>query len=202
MNAKSSKVTNPSEDVTGDSARARILAFFKENLGKVVHTRDIARVARIHDYQRRIRELRHAGWPIMSDKDSADLKPGEYLMESDVQLPPEHEHAIPAAVRREVLIRDGSTCQMCGSTQGDPHPTIQGRKLTLQVDHVDPDGPATPENLRVLCSACHEGRSNLERPPQEVLNVLAAIRRAPRHVQEKVYLFLHRKFGRPPPAQP
>lgn len=179
----------------GDPASGRILEYLKANVGRIVHTSDIARVARISDYQRRIRELRKAGWPILSHNDSVEMRPGEYMLESLHQLPPEHEHAISGAVRREVLIRDGSTCQMCGRTAGDPHPTEPSRKLTLQVDHIDPNGRPTSGNLRTLCSACHEGRFNLETPPPEVLNVLAAIRRAPRSTQVQVFEFLRTKFG-------
>ncbi len=178
-----------------EAAKTKILRYFQDRIGKVVTTHDLAPVAGIRAYARRVRELRQEGWAIESHNDKRELRPGEYVMTSAERRPPAHEHAIPGAIRRQVLIRDGSTCQMCGAAAGDPHPTIHGRKLTLQVDHIDPNGPATLDNLRTLCSACHEGRANLEQPPREVLDALAMIRRAPRSIQESVYGFLKRKFG-------
>lgn len=56
---------------------------------------------------------------------------------------------IPAAVRAEVLSRDGYKCVACGSPD------------RLSMDHIvryRDDGPDTAENLRVLCMPC-----NLER---------------------------------------
>ena len=81
------------------SARERILIYFKEYVGEVVHTDELKVVSGIIDYQRRIRELRvQQGWPILSgatvtdmlaissDEDGAEtagmrkMKPEEYLL--------------------------------------------------------------------------------------------------------------------------
>jgi hypothetical protein len=54
--------------------------------------------------------------------------------------------AIPAALRRAILIRDNFTCQHCGSTED------------LTIDHIIPvanDGPTTYENSQVLCRPCN-----------------------------------------------
>lgn len=59
--------------------------------------------------------------------------------------------AIPAAVRRAVMERDGATCQECGS------------KNSPSLDHIVPfshGGPDTVENLRVLCRPCNSRRGN------------------------------------------
>lgn len=54
------------DDDTG-SGRARILAYFRRNVGQIISTNELMVVAGIGDYPRRIRELRKQyGWPIMS----------------------------------------------------------------------------------------------------------------------------------------
>ena len=65
--------------------------------------------------------------------------------------------AIPAAVRREVWLRDGGRCRYAGPAHGR---RCASRHL-LQVDHVFPyalDGGVEPDNLRLLCFARHRDR--------------------------------------------
>jgi 5-methylcytosine-specific restriction endonuclease McrA len=62
------------------------------------------------------------------------------------------------ALRRQVLARDGHTCQACLSYD----PTGE----TLQADHIvsrEAGGPDTLENLRTLCLPCHRARTRAER---------------------------------------
>jgi 5-methylcytosine-specific restriction endonuclease McrA len=49
-------------------------------------------------------------------------------------------------------------------------------------------------NLRVLCSACNQGRSNVQPPSDTALNILAKIRKLPRTEQQEIFEFLKRKF--------
>ena len=44
--------------------------------------------------------------------------------------------------RQTVIGRDGGRCQRCGKE-------VSGRNATL--DHIDPDGPSQPDNLRLYC---------------------------------------------------
>lgn len=64
------------------SGRGRILAYFQMHIGEVVNQHQIAGVGGIHEWARRVRELREAGWPIASGKEDAELKPGQYRMAS------------------------------------------------------------------------------------------------------------------------
>jgi hypothetical protein len=85
---------------------------------------------------------------------------------------------------------------MCGATAGDPDPYMPGRKIRLHVDHIDPDGPAIDENLRVLCNNCNEGRSNLAIPPApNTISILRQIRKLPRGEQNRILEELRKKFG-------
>ena len=49
-------------------------------------------------------------------------------------------------IRRTVLKRDGGLCVFCGNKAN-------------QVDHIFPDGPHVPDNLRSLCQHCHMART-------------------------------------------
>jgi 5-methylcytosine-specific restriction endonuclease McrA len=86
------------------------------------------------------------------------------------QTNPERHWKIPAPSRREVLRRDGHTCQYCGSN----------KRLTL--DHVMPrsrGGRDTWENLVAACESCNTRKGN--RTPQEAAMLLKTKPKAPMH---------------------
>jgi hypothetical protein len=128
---------------------------------------------------------------ISSSVDRIDLRPGEYVLE-DLNIAPRPTHRIDRRLSAFVRERDGFTCQTCGAGAGDPD-DVTGRPVRLHVDHIDPDGPTEEMNLRTLCSACNEGRSNL-RLPKSSINVLATVRRSTRADQLAAYEWLKRKF--------
>lgn len=180
------------------SARDRLRKFFEENVGKVVHTSELREVSRIVDHQRRIRELRNIeGMDILTHNDSAELKPGEYKLAS-LKRTPRFTGGIGGTQRARILQRNGMTCQICGAGAGEPDPLDPRKKVRLNVDHIVPlneGGKNDDTNLRVTCSTCNLGRSNLFTPPEErSINLLANIRRAPKSVQRELYEFLKRKF--------
>jgi len=180
------------------AARTKLRQYFVEHLGEVLATDTLAEVAGIRDYQRRIRELRRIeGLNILSHNDRDELKPGQYLLES-LEPIPTFGHGISSSQRARILARNGFTCQICGAGPGDPDPTDPTRRLRLHVDHIIPlseNGPNDDSNLRVTCSACNEGRSNLSVPPsQRAINLIGLIRRAPKEVQREILTFLLRKY--------
>lgn len=181
------------------SARDKLREYFLANVGKVLKTSKLRRVAGISDYQRRIRELRNEeGLQILTHNDRADLHPGEYMLVSP-KPKPRLAQGITADQRARILQRNGMTCQVCGAGAGEPDPFDPAKKVRLQVDHIIPlneGGTSDDSNLRTTCSACNLGRSNLFTPPDKrSINLLAHIRRAPRQVQLEVFDFLRRKFG-------
>jgi hypothetical protein len=178
-----------------NGARNRIRKFFEDNVGKIITTAQIASVAQIRDYQRRIRELRgEEGMQILSYRDRPDLRPDQYILVS-LDRVPRFTHRIDKMMRARILERNGLTCGMCGVTVGDPDPYNSNRKITLHVDHIDPDGPTGDDNLRTPCHNCNEGRSNLVIPPTpNTLSVLRNIRRLARDDQRRIYQELKNKF--------
>lgn len=179
------------------SARAKLRAFFEANVGKIVNTKRLKKVAGIGDYGRRIRELRDIeGMQIRSHVDRHDLKPGQYILES-LERTPRLGQGISPQLRTEILERNGFTCRRCGAGPGDPDPFNPDRKIRLHIDHIVPlsqGGTDEKDNLRVLCSACNQGRSNIQIPSESARNILARIRRAPRSAQKEVFEALKRIF--------
>lgn len=179
------------------SARDRIRSYFEANVGKILTTHQLREIGGISEYARRIRELRdQEGMQIKSHVDRHDLKPGEYILETLTRLPA-LERGMPPQLRIRILERNGYTCQLCGAGPGDPDPFNPNRRIRLHIDHVIPlshGGSDDELNLRVLCSACNQGRANIQTPSEDARNILARIRRTPRSVQREVYEVLKRTF--------
>lgn len=72
------------------------------------------------------------------------------------QYGPQYERSLMTAdLRYRVLKRDGFRCQICGHSQNDG--------IKLHVDHIMPiskGGRTVMSNLRTLCEACNEGKSD------------------------------------------
>lgn len=61
-------------------------------------------------------------------------------------------------LRFQVLVRDKSTCQLCGASP------IKDPSVTLHIDHIIPwskGGKTTLSNLQTLCSVCNLGKSDI-----------------------------------------
>jgi len=178
-------------------ARDKLREYFTANVGKILKTQQLRKVAGISEYGRRIRELRdEEGFQIKTHIDRADLKPGEYILETLAQKPVISRSVSPQ-LRNEILERNGYTCQLCGAGPGDPDPFNPQRKVRLHIDHIKPisqGGEDEKDNLRVLCSACNQGRSNVQPPTETALNIIAKIRKLPKSAQREIFEILKRKF--------
>src|SRR3989338_4891529 len=70
-------------------SKARILAFLLANTGRVIEGDQIREASGgASEWARRVRELRdEEGYQILTHKDRADLKPGQYLLETKKRRP-------------------------------------------------------------------------------------------------------------------
>lgn len=182
-------------------SKDRIRRFLLAHIGKVVTSDEIKEVSGgASEWARRLRELRdEEGWPIISNNDSTELSPGQYIL---TKRPTENHNVdfsrkISARLRAQVLDRNGFTCQMCGLTPGDIDPET-GRKVRLHIGHIKDKslgGKDELSNLRTLCSTCNQGAKNIttEKPTQ--IWLLAQVRRAGIDDQRAVYEWLQTKFG-------
>ena len=181
-------------------ARRLLGDYLRKHVGKVVTKEDLrAVVPHVTEWARRIRELRAAGWKIVSNNDRADLKPGEYVL---LELPShdshyEFERPISAALRARVLERNGYTCCMCGAGAGEPDELNPGRNVRLHIGHIQDrshGGRETLDNLRALCSNCNQGAKNITTEPPSWTWLLAQIKRARIDDQRRAFEWLEGKF--------
>jgi hypothetical protein len=145
-----------------------------------------------------VRKLRNEeGYQILSHRDRADLKPGQYVLETTTRLPA-FRRGISKELRARVLERNGSTCQMCGVAAGDPDPRGGPRTVRLTIGHIvdkSKGGRDVLENLRALCTTCNEGLQNISLPKPDRIHLLSQVRRATLDDQRAVLDWLVRKFN-------
>lgn len=181
-------------------ARAKLRQHFLSHLGEVLEAEQLRKVAGdISEWARRIRELRtEEGYQILTHNDRADLKPGQYLLETP-KPQPAFAREISKETRAYVLDRNGFTCQMCGAVAGEPHPYDPTRKTRLHLGHIidkSMGGSDEPANLRAICSVCNEGASNITLPRPDLQKLLIQVRRATTADQLAVLDWLKTKFKR------
>ncbi len=185
---------------TKSGSKKKILDFLLLNVGRVIQGKEIFAASEgASEWARRVRELRdEEGYCILTNKDRADLKQGEYLLETTKRRP-----ALPREISKEtrayVLERNGYTCQMCGLAAGDKDPFHQGRTIRLAMGHIldkSKGGADTPQNLRAVCSNCNEGLQNTAPPKPDQIHLLAQLRRATIGDQLAVLVWLEGKFNR------
>jgi len=183
-------------------SKEKIRRFLRAHVGQVVTSHEIQDAAgpSVTEWARRVRELREQeGWKILTQNDSASLKPGQYLVE---EIPPPKSavafaSGISAKLRAQVLDRNGFTCQMCGLSPGEIDPDT-GRKVRLHVGHIKDKslgGKDELSNLRALCSTCNQGAKNITIEKATSIWLLSQIRRAGQDEQRIIFEWLRKKFG-------
>jgi hypothetical protein len=183
---------------TSKGARAKLRAHFLGNLGRVIEADELRSVAgNISEWARRIRELRtEEGYLILTNHDLADLKPGQYLLET-AKPQPAFARGISKETRAFVLDRNGFTCQMCGAVAGEPHPYDPSRKTRLHIGHVldkSLGGSDDANNLKAICSVCNEGAANITLQRPDLNKLLVQVRRATAADQRELLRWLKTKF--------
>ncbi len=179
-------------------SKALILDFLLANVGNVVSSKELQTISGgASEWGRRVRELRdEAGYQILSHKDRADLKPGQYLLATEKRRPT-FARGISKETRAWVLERNGYTCQMCGVGAGDDDAFTPGRKVRLTLGHIvdkSKGGLDEPSNLRAVCTNCNEGLQNTAPPKPDLIHLLSQVRRAKIDDQQALLKWLLGKF--------
>lgn len=181
-------------------ARTKLRAYFLENLGRVMNSEELREAAGgISEWARRVRELRdEEGYLIQTHNDRADLKPGQYVLNT-AKPQPAFARGISKETRGFVLDRNGFTCQMCGAVAGEDHPYDTTRKTRLHIGHIIDKsfgGSDESANLRAICSVCNEGASNVTLQRPDLSKLLVQVRRATANDQRVLLDWLKKKFDR------
>jgi len=123
------------KQIARNGSKQKILDFFLKNKGRIVTSSEVvALCGGAANATRRLRELRdEEGYQILSFKDRADLKPGQYLLETDKRRPA-FARGISKETRAFVLDRNGFTCQSCGFAASDEDHSIREGKCALPLD--------------------------------------------------------------------
>jgi hypothetical protein len=140
------------------SVRNKILKYLRANAGKPVTNEELRYVAGDKtEWARRVRELRtEFGWPIATKSTGRpDLSVGVYILQADRQNP-EHDRHIADDIRRKVLRRDGYKCQECNWSHEEWNPSDPRHLEIHHVKHHVRGGTNVKENLRSLCTVCHD----------------------------------------------
>lgn len=188
-----------SEHKRQPGARTKLRKYFESNLGRILTSDELREVAGISEWARRVRELRdEEGMQIPTHNDRESLKPNQYLIET-LERRPVVARNVGSKIRREILERNGFTCQVCGAGAGEESGCEPGKKCRLQIDHVVPisqGGTDSVDNLRAVCVYYNKSKADVIRPASgQAISALAAIRKLPRNIQREVYETLAKKFG-------
>lgn len=180
-------------------SKQKILDYLLANIGRRIESKELQEASGWKaEWGRRLRELRdEEGYYILSHKDRADLKPGQYLLETSKRRPAFHR-GISKETRAFVLERNGYTCQMCGLAAGDTDPFNPQRTIRLTMGHIkdkSKGGVDEPNNLRAVCTICNEGLQNTALPKPDQIWLLSQVRRATIDDQVAVLNWLQKKFA-------
>ena len=197
------------------SARARIEAFFLDNLGKVATREQIIEVATDpttgsspENWHQRLSELRtDYGYTILSWRNRGNLKVSEYMMPNAERRSTTAKRTRPnAQTWRVVLEQAHHSCAwneggiVCGLQQGDIDP-VSGGTVKLTPDHKNPHSlhanadPRDPSKWQPLCGRHQVMKKNYWDDETGWLNVLAIVQSASEEQKRKVFGFLKRYFN-------
>lgn len=200
---------------TQRSIRARIEAFFLDNLGKVVTREQLIRVATDpetgrtpENWHQRLSELRtDKGYTILSWRNRGGLGVSEYMMPNAERRSTAARRTRPnAATWEQVLSLHDHRCAWreagvtCGLRDGDIDP-VGGGAVKLTPDHRTPHAlhaeadPCDPAKWQPLCGRHQVMKKNYWDDETGWLNVAAIVQSASEEQKREAFAFLKRYFG-------
>ena len=197
------------------SIRARIEAFFLENLGKVATREQLIEVAtdpttgRVpENWHQRLSELRtDLGYTILSWRNRGNLRQSEYMMPNAERRSTAARRTRPNAKTWEIVMdRHDHRCAWaesginCRLRDGDIDP-VGGGTVKLTPDHRTPHAihaeadPSDPEKWQPLCGRHQVMKKNYWDDETGWLNVMAIVQSASEEQKRQVFRFLKRYFA-------
>lgn len=153
----------------------------------------------VEQVDRRMRDLRPAGWVIRTYRDMAGLSPDELFLEkigAHVWEPGQRSQglrAISGKVRRQVMERDNHRCVRCGISAGEEYPDDPGSRARLTLGHITPykyGSAARAEDLVTECARCNETAKHLTGVQFSVEQVWDQIQELPRKEKAKLLTWM------------
>lgn len=115
------------------------------------------RFPNVSQIDRRMRDLRPAGWQILTNKDDPALPVAQLRLHAIGGL--EAPKAVSGRTRREIFDRDQNRCVVCGIGAGEPYDDDPEARARLTIGHWLPKGqqgdPLDENNLRTECFRCN-----------------------------------------------
>jgi hypothetical protein len=200
---------------TQRSIRARIEAFFLDNLGKVATREQLIEVATDpetgrapENWHQRLSELRtDMGYTILSWRNRGDLKVSEYMMPNAERRSTAARRTRPRAdTWTQVLAQHDQRCAWteggvtCDLREGDIDP-VGGGTVKLTPDHKTPHAihaetdPRDPTKWQPLCGRHQVMKKNYWDDETGWLNVVAIVQSASEAQKRHVFTFLKEYFG-------
>jgi hypothetical protein len=166
-----------------ESASGRLLRFLQLRLRTVVDKDELSGVASIHEWARRIRELRvEKGWPISSSETRDDLAPGQYLLEGDA---PDEDLAEDWRIAKTIRNQGGGASGRVLAYLKAIHPRSADKEQLRYVANIQ----EWPRRMRELAEQGWQIVSNIDDPslkPGEYR--LAALEQLPPRAREAIKL--------------
>ena len=208
---------------SGKSYTAKALMWFKQNLGKVVTAKELAKITGkdgdpINHNLRRVFELRdEQGYEIINWKDKnpigKKLRVDEWILLREEPNPNKvRSRGVNKRIMYEVFTRDNNTCQFCGRTPKDDDPFKMEHKIKLHVGHIIAHKKDyTKETVRVenisdikehcsltkddFITMCNVCNEGAKNKDLEILNPVAKVMKLKEDDQKEIYKTLKKKFS-------
>ncbi|MER5851723.1 HNH endonuclease [Streptomyces sp. NPDC002012] len=144
---------------------------------------------------RRMRDLRPAGWVIRTNLDKPSLRPEQLYLEKVGAPVWERKHRgaglrqISAKTRRDVYARDQYLCRRCGIGAAEAYPDEPGSTARLTLGRMSPGGTGSAvdaEELMTLCARCDESTEDTAGARVGLAEVWRQIEALPDHLQREL----------------
>lgn len=216
MIPKEKKYSKDTSKYDQTSVSKRIEALLLNNIGLVVtrdQIRDAARDpktgADFENWHQRLSELRtDKGYTILSNRDWPELKPQEYVLESENRRKIAGKRVSPnKETWKKVLDRAKNSCewredgQLCGLPQGGIDP-VGGGTVKLTPDHMTPHSvnpnsdPSDPNQWQALCGRHQVMKKNFWDGSSGKINIIAILQAASMKQKKLAFDFLTKFFDK------